>query len=61
MRRIGQLNYERVCGGERRSMNIERSRIALLAGAAALALTGGLWSPARSEPLPGITVYKSPT
>jgi hypothetical protein len=42
-------------------MNVERSRIALLAGAAALAFTGGLWSLARSQPLAEVTVYKSPT
>lgn len=44
-------------------MNVERSRITLLTGGAAfaLALTTGIWSRARSEPLPGVTVYKSPT
>jgi hypothetical protein len=42
-------------------MNVDRSRIALLAGAAALALTGGVRSSARAEPMPGVTVYKSPT
>lgn len=44
-------------------MNVERSRITLLTGGAAfsLALTTGIWSLARSEPLPGVTVYKSPT
>ena len=40
---------------------VERSRIALLIGAAALAL-GGVRSPAWSQgTLPEITVYKSPT
>ena len=42
-------------------MSIDRSRIALLAGAAALILATGLPSAAGSQPLPGITVYKSPT
>jgi hypothetical protein len=44
-------------------MNVERSRITLLTGGAAftLALTTGIWSLARSEPLPGVTVYKSLT
>lgn len=42
-------------------MNVERSRIAFLAGAVALALASGGWSSARSEPLPQATVYKSPT
>lgn len=42
-------------------MSIERSRIVLLAGAAAAALVGGLPSPARSQALPEVTVYKSPT
>ena len=44
-------------------MAIERSRITLLAGGAALALAliTGNRSTARSEPLPDITVYKSPT
>ncbi len=44
-------------------MNVERSRITLLAGGAALlvTLTVGPRSRARSESLPGITVYKSLT
>lgn len=44
-------------------VNVERSRIGLLAGAAALALslTTGTRSHAAAEPLPGITVYRSPT
>ena len=44
-------------------MNVERSRIRLLTGAAALMVTlaVGARGRARSEPLPGITVYKSPT
>ena len=44
-------------------MNVERSRIRLLTGGAAVMLTlvTGIRSPARAEPLPGITVYKSPT
>lgn len=44
-------------------MNVERSRITLVTGGAALALTlaTGIRSRARSEPLPGVTVYKSPT
>jgi hypothetical protein len=52
---------QRYRGGER--MNVERSRITLLMGGAAfaLALTTGTWSLARSQPLPGVTVYKSPT
>ena len=44
-------------------MAVERSRITLLAGGAAFALTlvtGGRFT-ARSEPLPEVTVYKSPT
>ena len=44
-------------------MHVERSRIRLLTGGAALMLTlvTGIRSRARAEPLPGITVYKSPT
>jgi hypothetical protein len=44
-------------------VNVERSRIRLLTGAAALlvTLTAGARSRARSESLPGITIYKSPT
>jgi hypothetical protein len=44
-------------------MAIERSRITLLAGsvALALALASGTRRLARSESLPGVTVYKSPT
>lgn len=42
-------------------MTVERSRIALLTGAAAVALASGLPSPARPQPLPEVTVYKSPT
>jgi hypothetical protein len=42
-------------------MTVERSRIALLTGAAAAALVSGLPSPARPQPLPEVTVYKSPT
>jgi hypothetical protein len=45
-------------------MAIERSRITLLAGGAAFTLTlvGGIRSIAGSvPPLPGVTVYKSPT
>jgi hypothetical protein len=44
-------------------MGVERSRITLLAGGAAWTATllmGGR-STARSEPLPEVTVYKSPT
>ncbi|MGH7341218.1 MAG: hypothetical protein ACREKH_12070 [Candidatus Rokuibacteriota bacterium] len=51
----------KVRGSERTSMNVERSRIALLAGAAAVAVTGGLWSSARAQPLGEVTVYKGPT
>ncbi len=48
---------------EEDQVNVERSRIRLLTGGAALlvALTVGGRSRARSESLPGITVYKSPT
>jgi hypothetical protein len=44
-------------------VSVERSRIRLLAGSVALAFTlaTGLRSRAASEPLPGVTVYKSPT
>ena len=44
-------------------MNVERSRITLLTGAAALAfiVSIGLRTRARSDSLPGVTVYKSPT
>jgi hypothetical protein len=43
--------------------NVERSRITLLAGGLALALSvaGGRRSGASSPPLPEVTVYKSPT
>jgi hypothetical protein len=48
---------------EEDQVNVERSRITLLTGGAALMLTlaTGLWARARAEPLPGVTVYKSPT
>jgi hypothetical protein len=42
-------------------MTVERSRIALLTGFAALALAGGTSSRARAQSLPEVTVYKSPT
>jgi len=44
-------------------MGIERSRITLLAGGAAFAVTlaSTIRLVARSEALPGVTVYKSPT
>ena len=44
-------------------MHVERSRIRLLAGGAALVLTltTGITTRVRSAPLPGVTVYKSPT
>ncbi len=42
-------------------MNVDRSRIALLTGAVALAFTSWIPSRARAEPLPSVTVYKSPT
>jgi hypothetical protein len=44
-------------------MAIERSRIRLVAGGTAFALTlfGGIRRIAGSDPLPGVTVYKSPT
>lgn len=42
-------------------MSIERSRIALLTGVAALVLSNGFWSTARSQTLQAVTVYKSPT
>ena len=47
-------------GGE---VDVERSRIRLLTGGAALlvTLTVGAGSRARSGALPGITAYKSPT
>jgi hypothetical protein len=48
-------------GGERAAVNVERSRIVLLIGAVALAITSGVWSSALGQPLPPITVYKSPT
>ena len=43
--------------------NVERSRITLLTGGLALALclTSGRRAHASSPPLPGVTVYKSPT
>jgi hypothetical protein len=42
--------------------NVERSRIRLLAGVAALVVTSGaVRSPAWSQPRPEVTVYKSPT
>jgi hypothetical protein len=43
------------------SMNVERSRITLLAGVAALILSSAVVSPVRSEPVTPMTVYKSPT
>jgi hypothetical protein len=44
-------------------MAVERSRITLLTGGAAftLALVTGRRFHARAEPLPEVTVYKSPT
>jgi hypothetical protein len=44
-------------------VNVERSRIRLLTGGAALmlTLTSGIRSRTRAESLPEITVYKSPT
>ena len=44
-------------------MHVERSRITLLSGAVALALSVsiGLGTRARPDTLPGVTVYKSPT
>jgi hypothetical protein len=44
-------------------MNVERSRISLLAGGAALALplTTPIGSPAGSAALPEVSVYRSPT
>jgi hypothetical protein len=44
-------------------VHIERSRITLLAGSMALAITlaTGRWSRAASGPLPAVIVYKSPT
>jgi hypothetical protein len=45
----------------RDGMNIERSRIRMLAGAAALVLGPGIRSLAAAAPLPGVTVYKDPT
>jgi hypothetical protein len=44
-------------------VNVERSRIGLLAGAIALALsvTRGIASHAAAEARPGVTVYRSPT
>lgn len=44
-------------------MHVERSRIRLLLGGVALGvmLAAGLDSGARAEPLPEVTVYKSPT
>jgi hypothetical protein len=44
-------------------VKVERSRIRLLTGGAAMMLTlvAGMRSHARAEPLPGITVFKSPT
>jgi hypothetical protein len=42
-------------------MSVERSRIVLLAGAAALLLTSGVGSRASSERPAEVTVYKSPT
>ena len=42
-------------------MSIERSRIRMLAGAAALVLGSGIRSLAAAAPLPGVTVHKDPT
>ena len=44
-------------------MAVERSRITLLVGGAAVALelAGGMRHLARAESLPEVTVYKSPT
>jgi hypothetical protein len=42
-------------------MSVERSRIALLAGTAALLLTSGVRSPAWAERHAEVMVYKSPT
>ena len=44
-------------------MAVERSRITLLMGGAAVALglAGGMRRLARAESLPDVTVYKSPT
>lgn len=42
-------------------MTVERTRIALLTGIAAFVLAGGAPSSARAQPLPAVTVYKSPT
>jgi hypothetical protein len=44
-------------------LNVERSRITLLTGGAALLMTLAMDSRgrARAQSLPGITVYKSPT
>ena len=43
-------------------MDIERSRIRMLAGAAALVLGVGRGiRPVAAAPLPGVTVYKDPT
>jgi hypothetical protein len=42
-------------------MSVERSRIVLLAGVAALVVSGGVGSRAWPEPRPEVTVYKSPT
>jgi hypothetical protein len=48
---------------EEDQVHVERSRIRLLIGGAALMLTlvTGIRSRARAAPLPGVTVYKSPT
>ncbi len=44
-------------------MKVERSRLSFLAGGAALVLTLAprVGSVVRAEPLPEVTVYKSPT
>jgi hypothetical protein len=42
-------------------MTVERSRIALLAGLAALCLPGGGIARAWADAAPKITVYKNPT
>ena len=44
-------------------MKVERSRIALIGGAAAFAVVGAFRRPAvaAGDPLPAVTVYKSPT
>jgi hypothetical protein len=59
---VGHHRCRQRCGRED-GMSVERSRIRFLAGAAALVI-GAAWGrrfDAAAEPLPRVTVYRSPT